>query len=107
MGARLVRDHVGADAAAHGPIRIDQRFEPYPGIHFDEETYSGDAYPAYGWASAVAEVDVDLDTKLVVVAGEAADAGKLPPPLAEGGAERGSRLRSPNGRGRAWLRPSG
>jgi CO/xanthine dehydrogenase Mo-binding subunit len=56
-----------ADAAERGPTRIDQPFEPYPGIEFDDETYRGDAYPAYGWAAAVATVEVDLDTAEVSV----------------------------------------
>ena len=34
---------------------------------FDDKTYQGDAYPAYGWAAAVAEVEVDLDTAEVTV----------------------------------------
>jgi CO/xanthine dehydrogenase Mo-binding subunit len=55
------------DAAEHGATRIDERFTPYPGIHFDDATYTGDAYPAYGWAAAVAVVDVDLDTAEVAV----------------------------------------
>ena len=50
------------DAQAHGATRIDQKFEPYPGVTFDDATYIGDAYPAYGWAAAVASVEVDLDT---------------------------------------------
>ncbi|TMC63257.1 MAG: xanthine dehydrogenase family protein, partial [Chloroflexi bacterium] len=54
-------------ATAKGPLRIDQRFEPYPGVKFDDETYRGDAYPAFGWAACVAEVDVDLDTAEVAV----------------------------------------
>ena len=37
-------------------------FEPYPGVGFDDETYRGDAYPAFGWAACVATVEVDLDT---------------------------------------------
>jgi CO/xanthine dehydrogenase Mo-binding subunit len=56
-----------ADAAANGPTRIDQAFEPYPGVPFDDATYRGDAYPAFGWAAAVATVDVDLDTAEVTV----------------------------------------
>src|SRR6187200_539304 len=51
----------------HGPVHIEQRFVPYPGIHFDDATYTGDAYPCFGWAAAVAEVDVDLDTGEVAV----------------------------------------
>ena len=61
--AEVYRD----DALANGPTRIDERFRPYPGVGFDDETYTGDAYPAYGWASAVAVVDVDLDTAEVSV----------------------------------------
>jgi CO/xanthine dehydrogenase Mo-binding subunit len=49
-------------AEAHGPLRIDEQFTPYPGISFDDTTYTGDAYPCFGWAAAVAEVEVDLDT---------------------------------------------
>jgi CO/xanthine dehydrogenase Mo-binding subunit len=49
-------------AEARGPVRIDEQFTPYPGISFDDTTYTGDAYPCFGWAAAVAEVEVDLDT---------------------------------------------
>ena len=67
------------DAAEHGATRIDQRFEPYPGEGFDETTYTGDAYPAFGWAAAVASVDVDLDTGEVTVQDVVAvdDVGKV------------------------------
>jgi CO/xanthine dehydrogenase Mo-binding subunit len=54
-------------ARTHGPLRIDQRFEPYPGVGFDDATYRGDAYPAFGWAACVARVEVDLDTGEVQV----------------------------------------
>ena len=50
-----------------GPMRVDEQFTPYPGVHFDDATYQGDAYPAYGWAAAVARVEVDLDTAEVAV----------------------------------------
>ncbi|MGH2513646.1 MAG: xanthine dehydrogenase family protein molybdopterin-binding subunit, partial [Candidatus Limnocylindrales bacterium] len=56
--AALFADCYRADARTHGATRIDQRFEPYPGVAFDDATYRGDAYPAFGWASAIAEVDV-------------------------------------------------
>jgi len=82
-----------ADAAEHGPIRIDQQFEPYPGVEFDDATYTGDAYPAFGWAAAVAEVDVDLDTGEVVVGSVVAadDLGRaIHPVLAEGQVEGGT-----------------
>ncbi len=80
-------------ARDHGPVRIEQRFEPYPGIHFDDATYTGDAYPCYGWAAAVAEVDVDLDTGEVAVRSIVAadDVGRvIHPVLAEGQVEGGT-----------------
>ena len=76
----------------HGPLRIDQRFEPYP-VDFDDETYTGDAYPAFGWAAAVAEVEVDLDTGEVAVprVRRADDIGRvIHPVLAEGQVEGGT-----------------
>jgi CO/xanthine dehydrogenase Mo-binding subunit len=82
------------DARTHGTTRIDQRFEPYPGGEpFDDATYRGDAYPAFGWASAVAEVDVDLDTGEVRVQSVVAadDVGRvIHPVLAEGQVEGGT-----------------
>jgi len=82
-----------AYAREHGGLRIDQQFEAYPGVVFDDETYRGDAYPAYGWACAVAEVEVDLDTGEVVVRSvvSADDVGKvIHPILAEGQVEGGT-----------------
>jgi CO/xanthine dehydrogenase Mo-binding subunit len=76
-----------------GPLRVDERFTPYPGVSFDDETYRGDAYPAFGWAAAVARVDVDLDTAEVVVREYTAadDIGRvIHPVLAEGQVEGGS-----------------
>jgi CO/xanthine dehydrogenase Mo-binding subunit len=80
-------------AAANGALRIDGRFEPYPGVGFDDETYRGDAYPAFGWAACVAEVDVDLDTGEVGVRDVVAvdDVGRvIHPVLAEGQVEGGT-----------------
>jgi CO/xanthine dehydrogenase Mo-binding subunit len=82
-----------AYAAAHGPSRIDQRFEPYPGAGFDDATYRGDAYPAFGWAACVARVEVDLDTGEVEVRDVVAadDIGRvIHPVLAEGQVEGGT-----------------
>lgn len=83
----------GEDAARHGPTRIDQRFERYEGIDFDDATYRGDAYPAFGWAACVATVDVDLDTGEVAVRDVVAvdDVGKvIHPILCEGQVEGGT-----------------
>ncbi|HET9436229.1 MAG TPA: xanthine dehydrogenase family protein molybdopterin-binding subunit [Candidatus Limnocylindrales bacterium] len=81
------------DAARHGATRIDQRFEPYPGIEFDDATYRGDAYPAFGWAACVATVEVDLDTGEVAVRDVVAvdDVGAvIHPILCEGQVEGGT-----------------
>jgi len=80
-------------ARSHGPLRIDQRFEPYPGVGFDDATFRGDAYPAFGWAACVARVEVDLDTGEVhvrdIVAAD--DIGHvIHPVLAEGQVEGGT-----------------
>ncbi|HLA16754.1 MAG TPA: xanthine dehydrogenase family protein molybdopterin-binding subunit [Candidatus Limnocylindrales bacterium] len=83
------RDH----AARTGDLRVDRRFEPYPGVAFDDATYTGDAYPAFGWAAAVADVEVDLDTGEVVVHEVVAvdDVGHVVHPiLAEGQVEGGT-----------------
>jgi CO/xanthine dehydrogenase Mo-binding subunit len=76
-----------------GPMRVDERFVPYPGEPFDDATYRGDAYPAFGWACAVAKVDVDLDTGEVTVREcvSADDIGRvIHPMLAEGQVEGGT-----------------
>src|SRR4029077_6678922 len=81
------------DARSHGSTRIDQSFEPYPGVGFDDATYTGAAYPAFGWAAAVAEVEVDLDTCEVAVLSVVAvdDVGRvIHPVLCEGQVEGGT-----------------
>ena len=81
------------DARDHGPTRIDEQFVPYPGRHFDDDTYTGDAYPSFGWAAAVAEVEVDLDTAEVAVLSVVAadDVGRvIHPVLCEGQVEGGT-----------------
>ena len=91
-GARFADVRV-RDAATWGPTRIDQRFEPYPHVHFDDDTYRGDAYPAFGWAACVATVDVDLDSGEVTVRDVVAadDVGRvIHPVLAEGQVEGGT-----------------
>ena len=76
-----------------GPMRVDEQFTPYPGEPFDDKTYRGDAYPAFGWACAVAKVDVDLDTGEVTVRDcvSADDIGRvIHPVMAEGQVEGGT-----------------
>ncbi|HEX2755529.1 MAG TPA: xanthine dehydrogenase family protein molybdopterin-binding subunit [Candidatus Limnocylindrales bacterium] len=85
-----------ADAAAHGPTRVDQQFEPYPHVHFDDETYRGDAYPAFGWAACVATVDVDLDSGEVTVRDVVAadDVGRVIHPILAAGQVEGGTLQA-------------
>ena len=81
------------DAATHGATRIDQQYESEVEVDFDEETYTGDAYPAFGWACAIAKVEVDLDTGEVRVHSvvSADDVGRVfHPLLAEGQVEGGT-----------------
>jgi len=64
-----------------------------PGLEWDDETYRGDAYPAYGWAADVASVEVDLDTFEVEVTRflSVVDVGKaIQPQMVEGQIEGGS-----------------
>ncbi len=82
-----------ADAKAHGATRVDEQYKPVTDVDFDEETHTGDAYPAFGWACAVAKVDVDLDTGQVLVRSvvSADDVGRvIHPLLAEGQIEGGT-----------------
>jgi len=48
--------------AAHGELKSFSKYEPPPGVHWDDEKYQGEAYGAYAWAVYVAEVTVDLTT---------------------------------------------
>ncbi len=82
-----------SDARRHGATRIDEQFRSATEVEFDEETHTGDAYPAFGWACAVAVVDVDLDSGEVRVRSvvSADDAGHvIHPLLAEGQVEGGT-----------------
>ncbi len=76
-----------------GALRVDEAFTPYPGEAFDDKRYTGDAYPAFGWAACVVKVDVDLDTGEVAVRDcvAADDAGHvIHPVMAEGQVEGGT-----------------
>jgi CO/xanthine dehydrogenase Mo-binding subunit len=53
--------------AEHGHLRSFARYDPPPGVFWDDENYRGAAYAAYAWAIYVAEVAVDLSTYSVTV----------------------------------------
>ncbi len=54
-------EHDGEELVGEG------RYEPPPGIEWDEENYRGDAYGTFAWATHIAEVEVDLRTYAVRV----------------------------------------
>lgn len=85
-----------AHVAAHGPTRVDVRFDGFPGIEWDGTHYRGDAYPAYSWAAAVAFVDVDLDTGQVAVRRVVAvdEAGRVVNPVLASGQVEGGTLQA-------------
>ena len=73
-------------------LKVYSQYHTPPTIHWNEETYQGDAYGAYGWACYVAEVSYDSVTYEAKVDHFLAlqDVGKvLHPVLAEGQVEGG------------------
>jgi CO/xanthine dehydrogenase Mo-binding subunit len=54
LSARLI--------AEEGPVSLMKGYQLSPDIHWDEEEYRGDAYPAFSWGCTIAEVAVDPDT---------------------------------------------
>ncbi len=46
----------------HPELASTARYTPPAGIEWDDSTYRGSAYAAYGWAAYVASVAVDLET---------------------------------------------
>ncbi|MDX2040295.1 MAG: xanthine dehydrogenase family protein molybdopterin-binding subunit [Acidobacteriota bacterium] len=56
--AEACRQHI----AKHGELKSFSKYEPPPGVHWDDEKYQGEAYGTYAWAVYVAEVTVDLTT---------------------------------------------
>jgi CO/xanthine dehydrogenase Mo-binding subunit len=61
-----------ADACARyteqfGPLKSFSQYQAPPGIYWDDDKYSGDAYGAFAWAVYVAEVSVDTMTCEIAV----------------------------------------
>ena len=48
--------------AAKGDVVSHCRYEPPPGIFWDDQKYHGEAYPAFAWSVQVAQVAVDTIT---------------------------------------------
>ena len=78
--------------AEHGTLETHARYQAPGDIFWDDETYSGEAYPAYAWAVYVAEVAVDTRTYAATVSNFHAlqEVGRvLHPTLAAGQVEGG------------------
>lgn len=96
--ARAIAERVHAEQSAGGgsfSVAADRllsreknvtalvQYEHPDWVTWDDNTYKGDAYPVFGYACDVAEVEVDLDTFEVTVTGfwSATDVGKAIHPL--------------------------
>jgi len=82
--------------AQRGELRAYARYASPPDIEWDDETYSGDAYPCYSWGAEVAEVEVDMDTYEVTCTKitTAQDIGRAIHPLLAAGQIEGGTLQA-------------
>jgi CO/xanthine dehydrogenase Mo-binding subunit len=74
-------------------VRVEKTYVQPDAVHWDDQTYRGDAYPVYGWACTIADVEVDTATGEVRVTDvvTAVDCGKaIHPVMAEGQIEGGA-----------------
>jgi CO/xanthine dehydrogenase Mo-binding subunit len=79
--------------AVAGELAETVTYEPPPGIAWDDATYTGSAYPVYGWAACLVDVAVDLDTYEVAIERcvQAIDVGKaINPAIVKGQIEGGT-----------------
>jgi CO/xanthine dehydrogenase Mo-binding subunit len=93
--ARTLRIRLEAlgDAARKEDLSETVQYEPPPGIHWDDTTYTGQAYPCYGWAGCMVDVEVDMDTREVSIVRcvHAVDVGKaINPVIVKGQIEGGT-----------------
>lgn len=88
--AKELRERLSAKPAM--PLRVEKTYVQPDTMHWDDETYRGDAYPVYAWACTIVDVDVDMVTGEVRVTDlvSAVDCGKaIHPVMAEGQIEGG------------------
>jgi CO/xanthine dehydrogenase Mo-binding subunit len=62
--ARDMKKRLGAMTPAqyfrkHGSFMVTAQYEPPPGLTWDDDRYSGDAYGSYAWSCNVVELEVD------------------------------------------------
>jgi CO/xanthine dehydrogenase Mo-binding subunit len=85
-----------AFAAATGGASATAQYQPPPGVHWDDKTYTGSAYPVFGWACCLVDVAVDRDTYEVTVERciHAVDVGKAIHPIIVKGQIEGGTLQA-------------
>jgi CO/xanthine dehydrogenase Mo-binding subunit len=82
-----------ARGAKEGELAETVQYHPPPGIQWDDATYTGSAYPVYGWAACLVDVSVDLDTYEITIdrCVQAVDVGKaINPSIVRGQIEGGT-----------------
>jgi CO/xanthine dehydrogenase Mo-binding subunit len=82
-----------AHHAAAGEAAETVTYEPPPGIAWDDATYTGAAYPVYGWATCLVDLEVDVDTCEIAILRcmQAVDVGKaINPTIVRGQIEGGT-----------------
>ena len=90
--AEELRDRLANRSKPKLPLRVDKSYVQPDTIHWDDQTYRGDAYPVYAWACTIVDVEVDMLTGEVRVTDlvSAVDCGKaIHPVMAEGQIEGG------------------
>ncbi len=90
--AEELRDRLAKRRKPALPLRVDKTYVQPDTIHWDDQTYRGDAYPVYAWACTIVDVEVDMLTGEVRVTDlvSAVDCGKaIHPVMAEGQIEGG------------------
>ncbi|HUH00449.1 MAG TPA: xanthine dehydrogenase family protein molybdopterin-binding subunit [Kofleriaceae bacterium] len=94
-GASLL-EIAAAMVAAGETVATTAQYEPPPGIVWDDATYTGSAYPVYGWGCCLVDVSVDLDTYEVTVdrCVQAIDVGKAIHPIIVKGQIEGGTLQA-------------
>lgn len=78
---------------AQGELAEMVQYAPPPGIQWDDATYTGSAYPVYGWGACLVDVSVDLDSYEVTIdrCVQAIDVGKaINPNIVKGQIEGGT-----------------
>lgn len=91
-----LREAAVAMAKVEGEVVETVQYEPPPGIVWDDDTYTGSAYPCYGWAACYVDVSVDMDTYEVTIdrCVHAVDVGKAINPVIVKGQIEGGTLQS-------------